>query len=284
MCARRAIVTTVLCVVGALALAGPDLPRPASAQAPAIPEGAYQVSKHERSKRDLPNQMDLLHVLPGNRYAWENDHANWRVGSAGLQLDCRADWLATYSPARRQMEFEFVDGTGAANRITLSLLGPVSQHARREPLKPWRDCKYASASPVMRRYETASLQLVQSAARPVSGEILLTPDRSATPDDLTAWRCLTDQYPRLEFTPLSGGQTERVFVFPDGRFRADLSGGVAYGWAATPSGCGIEGVQRGGILPPGPPAAPASAEKVFLACNVRGRRLDPCHQWWLVKP
>jgi hypothetical protein len=202
----------------------------------------------------------------------------------GLQLDCRADWLAGYSPARRQLEFEFVDGTGATNKLTLNLLGPTTAHPRREPLKAWRDCKYATASPVMRRYETASVQLVQSAARPVSGEILLTPDRNATAEDLATWRCLTDQYPRIEFTPLAGGQAERVFVFPDGRFRADLSGGVAYGWAAIAAGCGVDGPQRGGILPPGPAAAPASAEKVFLACNVRGRRFEPCHQWWLVRP
>jgi hypothetical protein len=282
--ARRAIATAVALVALAIALTSIDPPRQVAAQTTAIPEGAYQVAKHERGRRDVPSQMDLLHVLPGNRYAWENDHANWRVGSGGLQLDCRADWLASYSPARRQVEFEFVDGTNATNKLTLNLLGPTTAHPRREPLKAWRDCKYATANAPMRRYETAGLQVVQAVTRPVSGEILLTPDRNATPDDLATWRCLTDQYPRIEFTPLAGGQTDRVFVFPDGRFRADLSGGVAYGWGAVPSGCNVDGVQRGGILPPGPPAAPATAEKVFLACNVRARRLDPCHQWWLVRP
>jgi hypothetical protein len=284
MKARVIAVIVSLGLASALAPAGWEPPRPASAQSPGLPEGAYQLVDHDRGRRKVPTQMDLLHVLPGNRYAWENDHANWRVRDTGPQLDCRADWGVRYSPALRQAQFEFTDGNGVPNTLTLNLLGPTAAHPRREPLKAWRDCKYASVSAGMRRYETASLQLVQTAARPVSGEILLTPDRNATPDDLAAWRCLTDQYPRLEFTPLAGGQTERVFVFPDGRFRADLSGGVAYGWAVTTTACGLDGVQRGGILQPGPPSAPATAEKVFLACNVRGRRLDPCHQWWLVRP
>jgi hypothetical protein len=119
--------------------------------------------------------------------------------------------------------------------------------------------------------------------RGVNGQVLLAIGAAA---DVDLWTCIVEGgYPNVEIRE-RGGAPQEIAVFPGGRFRADLRGGVAHEWAFLISECNTAAKQPDPpeSLRPGPAQRPTTEEKVVLGCYVTAGALGGCRGWWLIRP
>ncbi len=297
--------------------AGP--PREAIAQAPPVRIGAYLVKERQTQNGDrwedagIPRGFPMrLYLLPGNVYIWgENQqgyHSDYRVGFrdtpqgrvATIHLCHRwAGDIRQEGPVTK-LVMVFTNNT-VVQQTVLEYLGPLEQYrppdARPEKMKC--EPKHWPAGAVQgpplawapaRPFLLAGDLLAQAGNyRIVNGEMLialalgseLSEDQRRR--NIDQWLCIMRRgYPGLEVVE-AGSPSQEVFVWPDGRFRARLRGGVVYRWALAATDCGTPR-QEGATLGPGPLDPGDTEEKTVMACAASGGRFVDCRAWWLTRP
>ncbi len=241
-------------------------------------------------------------MLPGNEYIWGAYWGESQVSqSPNLSVTLCQHSRGTFKEAGRLELKTDRNNLGVALTYQVLFKGRLSEpgHAAPDKKGQKRICKGAGSlvGPVITAgLAGVPLTIVQTQAsqpRTIEGEMLLTlksdPEKNQpAPEDVRVWACLvTRGYPSIEFVEQPGDAVQSVFVWPDGRFLAELRGGVDYTLRLLPSqqcGTPMTEIKDKGHLLRGPAVRESSEEKVLLACFVVNKSLSECHPWWLSRP
>lgn len=303
---RTARVTTAAIAVAALAFAasGASLaPVSAQAQIARMVVGMYAVKNYTVDGKPRPGivkKMKPLYLKPDERYVWGGYHAPFRSRGLTIDLDCQpvSGLVSLQVRPFTIVTTEYVaglEGFKEEHKTYLEYQGPVEAFPTREPTPD--DCRYRHHQATPGRPTTgpvadlhprrgaleASLQAQAGPLRGVNGQVLLAIGARA---DVDLWACIVEGgYPDVVMGE-RGATPQEVSVFPGGRFRTDVRGGVEYSWAFTISGCETPARQPdpAASVGPGPAQRPATEEKIVLGCYVSGGMLTRCNGWWLVRP
>ncbi len=284
-----------------------------AAPAPSPEVGTYEVKNCEVNKRPSEPcrkswEGEFLHIIDDHTYWWGGFHAPYQItdGGNGIKLDCWTDWNSNLSLRDKKIKFWWIEKQpkppdksfdlwleGGKLALPTASLPPLSPCGRLQGT-PGIDPRIATNRRLPVR---PGLYAQVPEPRTVDGELLLTvrtrtdmgPDKPpATAEDIRLWDCLiTNGYPRVEFIDTNTQEHQRAFVWPDGRFRAQLRPGVSYDWSLLPTDCGTPGQPAGSSgrfkLDRLDPAT--TTEKVLLSCFVfKNRGFTDCKGWWLVHP
>lgn len=303
---RVAIVAVTIALAIPILRAGTQAP-PASAQVTRVVEGAYRVEGYTVDGKPQPKiarKIKPLYLKPNGNYIWAGYHAPYRVTGTNIDLDCQ--------PVSGVISMQVRPFIITTTEIIQGSEGFKETHETRfvyqgpyEAFKPSEepthdDCQWkhhtrqrgAGPDPTTtgatRGALAASLQAqapppAPGEVRGINGQVLLAIGGAA---DVQLWTCIVEGgYPNVEIRE-RGATPREVSVFPGGRFRADLRGGVWHEWAFLVSECDTPSRQPEPLaeLRPGPALRPATDEKVVLGCYVSGGALSGCRGWWLIRP
>lgn len=273
----------------------------AQAQASRPTPGMYKVTNYTvdgEPKPKLARKTKPLFLKPNDRYIWAGYHAPFRMRGQAIDLDCQpVSGVVSLQVSKFTITLtEFVQGLeGFKEEHKTYFEYEADAFPAKEPTAD--DCKWkfhqrgsggsavgpGTAGRPQRGALVASLQAQAVEERGVNGQVLLAIGGRA---DVDLWVCLVENgYPDVLIGEPGATPTE-VSVFPGGRFRADLRGGIVYNWAFLTSGCETPTRQPdpAANVGPGPNQRPVTEEKIVLGCYVLGGALTRCTGWWLTRP
>jgi hypothetical protein len=303
---RLAIVAVTIALAIPILRAGTQAP-PAAAQVTRIVEGAYRVDDYTVDGKPQPKiakKIKPLYLKANGNYIWAGYHAPYRISGTTIDLDCQPVSGVISLQVRPFIitTTEIIQGSEGfkeTHETRFVYLGPYEAfRPAEEPSVD--DCKWkhhtrprgsgagsatarATRGPLVAGLQAQAPAPAPGERRGVNGQVLLAIGGAA---DVDLWTCIVEGgYPNVEIRE-RGGTPREISVFPGGRFRADLRGGVWHEWAFLISECTTAARQPDPLaeLRPGPELRPATEEKVVLGCYVTAGALGGCRGWWLIRP